>query len=111
MEKISLNRGWLCYQAGKREEAFDVDVPHDAMLLDPKSENSPGGVNNIHPRPAGSAAKGTWRLFRTEPDHHRRFSRRGWHRSPAGGGALGQRYDPALSRDRGSLRRPAGQRL
>ena len=46
MEKISLNRGWLCYQAGKREEAFDVDVPHDAMLLDPKSENSPGGVNN-----------------------------------------------------------------
>ena len=46
MEKISLNRDWLCYQAGKREEAFAVEVPHDAMLLDPKSENSPGGVNN-----------------------------------------------------------------
>lgn len=46
MERKSLNKDWLCYQAGKREEAFAVEVPHDAMLLDPKSENSPGGVNN-----------------------------------------------------------------
>lgn len=46
MERKSLNKDWLCYETGKREEAFAIDVPHDAMLLDPKSENSPGGVNN-----------------------------------------------------------------
>ena len=46
MERKFLNKDWLCYETGKREEAFAIDVPHDAMLLDPKSENSPGGVNN-----------------------------------------------------------------
>ncbi|HIY64104.1 MAG TPA: DUF4982 domain-containing protein [Candidatus Mediterraneibacter stercoripullorum] len=45
MEKISLNKDWICYRSGHREEAFRTDVPHDAMLLDSKSENSPGGVN------------------------------------------------------------------
>lgn len=45
MEKISLNKDWICYRSGHREEAFRTDVPHDAMLLDGKSENSPGGVN------------------------------------------------------------------
>lgn len=46
MGKISLNKDWLCYRTGKRQEASAVNLPHDAMLLDPKSENSPGGVNN-----------------------------------------------------------------
>lgn len=45
MEKLSLNKDWICYRSGHREEAFQTDVPHDAMLLDSKSENSPGGVN------------------------------------------------------------------
>ena len=45
MEKLSLNKDWICYRSGHREEAFQTDVPHDAMLLDGKSENSPGGVN------------------------------------------------------------------
>ncbi len=45
MEKISLNKDWLCYATGCRETSFRTDVPHDAMLLDEKSETSPGGVN------------------------------------------------------------------
>lgn len=45
MEKISLNQGWKCYRSEEPESAFYTDLPHDAMLLDSKSENSPGGVN------------------------------------------------------------------
>lgn len=45
MEKISLNKDWLCYVTGQRENRFQTDVPHDAMLLDEKSETSAGGVN------------------------------------------------------------------
>ena len=43
--KEAFNENWICYRTGKREEAFSVVLPHDAMLLDGKSENSPGGVN------------------------------------------------------------------
>lgn len=45
MDKILLNKGWKCYRTGHPEGAFPVEIPHDAMLLDGKSENSPGGVN------------------------------------------------------------------
>lgn len=45
MEKISLNKNWICYVTGQEREKIQTDVPHDAMLLDPKSETSPGGVN------------------------------------------------------------------
>lgn len=45
MEKISFNDEWKCYRTGHSDEAFDVRIPHDAMLLDEKSEYSPGGVN------------------------------------------------------------------
>lgn len=45
MEKISLDKDWLCYVTGHRETSFRTDVPHDAMLLDEKSETSAGGVN------------------------------------------------------------------
>ncbi|MGN0406183.1 MAG: glycoside hydrolase family 2 TIM barrel-domain containing protein [Bariatricus sp.] len=45
MEKIDFNQGWLCFQTGKRKEAVAVTLPHDAMLWDTKSEDSPGGVN------------------------------------------------------------------
>ena len=34
MEKLSLNKNWICYVTGKRETQFATDVPHDAMLLD-----------------------------------------------------------------------------
>lgn len=45
MQKIAFNDNWICYRTGHKEEAFEVSIPHDAMLLDGKSENSPGGVN------------------------------------------------------------------
>ncbi len=45
MKKISFNNDWSCYRSGDREHAFPVTVPHDAMLLDEKSETSPAGVN------------------------------------------------------------------
>lgn len=45
MQKIAFNEGWKCYRTGHPDGAFAIAVPHDAMLLDSKSENSPGGVN------------------------------------------------------------------
>ena len=45
MKKISFNEGWKCYRTGEPEKAFDVTVPHDAMLLDERSETSASGVN------------------------------------------------------------------
>lgn len=46
MRKISFHENWKCYQTGKKETAFAVSIPHDAMLLDEKKDGSPGGVNN-----------------------------------------------------------------
>ena len=46
MIKLSFHENWTCYQKGKRETAFAVSLPHDAMLLDEKKEGSPSGVNN-----------------------------------------------------------------
>lgn len=45
MGKISFNDKWKCYRTGQEEKAFDVTLPHDAMLLDERSENSVAGVN------------------------------------------------------------------
>ncbi len=45
MKKIDFNTGWFCYRTGRREEAFEVTVPHDAMQYDRRSGTSPGGVN------------------------------------------------------------------
>lgn len=45
MKKISFQKDWICYRTGHRDEAFAVTIPHDAMLLDEKKENCPGGVN------------------------------------------------------------------
>ena len=45
MGKSAFLENWKCYKRGEREKAFDVTLPHDAMLLDEKSENSPAGVN------------------------------------------------------------------
>lgn len=45
MKKILFQKDWICYRTGHREQAFAVNIPHDAMLLDEKKENCPGGVN------------------------------------------------------------------
>lgn len=45
MLKISFNEDWNCYRTGQKNAAFPVTLPHDAMQLDEKSENSPAGVN------------------------------------------------------------------
>ncbi len=46
MRKESFNENWICYQTGKKETAFAVSLPHDAMLLDERRQGSAGGVNN-----------------------------------------------------------------
>lgn len=46
MKRISFNNSWRCFRKGEPETAFEVTIPHDAMLMDKKSENSLGGVNN-----------------------------------------------------------------
>lgn len=45
MEKIVWNEEWICYPAKDCEKKLHVTLPHDAMLLDKKSDVSPGGVN------------------------------------------------------------------
>lgn len=46
MRRESFNENWICYQDGKKEAAFAVSLPHDAMLLDERRQGSAGGVNN-----------------------------------------------------------------
>ena len=45
MNRICLNDNWICFETGKRENGFEVDLPHDALLLDEKDDNSVTGVN------------------------------------------------------------------
>ena len=45
MKKIAFNQGWTCCQTGKEENKFAVTIPHDAMLLDAKSDLSFAGTN------------------------------------------------------------------
>ncbi|MDO4649566.1 MAG: hypothetical protein Q4B26_13030 [Eubacteriales bacterium] len=45
MKKISFAKNWKCYVTGDRDKVWNVEIPHDAMQLDPKAENSPSGVN------------------------------------------------------------------
>jgi beta-galactosidase len=45
MQKIGFNENWLCYAAGHKEQATAVTLPHDAMLAEPRSQDSPGGKN------------------------------------------------------------------
>lgn len=46
MRKETFNENWICYQTGKKETAFAVSLPHDAMLLDERRQGCAGGVNN-----------------------------------------------------------------
>lgn len=45
MKKYSFNKGWKCYRTGDINSVINVTLPHDAMQLDEKSEDSAGGVN------------------------------------------------------------------
>lgn len=45
MEKIGFNDNWSVYAVGEESKAEKITLPHDAMLTDPKSDSSPGGVN------------------------------------------------------------------
>ena len=40
MKKIDFNKGWICKCLTRDEEAFPVTLPHDAMLAEPRAEDS-----------------------------------------------------------------------
>lgn len=44
MRKVSFNTGWKCARKGT-DNYIDVTIPHDAMLLDERSDDSIGGTN------------------------------------------------------------------
>ena len=43
--KHNFNAHWICYPKDGKDRAVEVELPHDAMQLDSRSETSPGGVN------------------------------------------------------------------
>ncbi len=45
MVKTNFNDDWKCWKKGDEADAFDVTLPHDAMLLDPRVEGCAGGEN------------------------------------------------------------------
>lgn len=45
MNRIPFNTGWTCRPAASEAEEVPVTIPHDAMQWDPKSADSPSGVN------------------------------------------------------------------
>ena len=46
MNRIPFNTGWMCRPAASEAEEVPVTIPHDAMQWDPKSADSPSGVNS-----------------------------------------------------------------
>ncbi|MCD8018044.1 MAG: DUF4982 domain-containing protein [Clostridiales bacterium] len=45
METVQFNDNWKCWEKGREAKAMQVTIPHDAMLLDKRSADSPGGTN------------------------------------------------------------------
>lgn len=45
MNRIPFNTGWTCRPAASEAEEVPVTIPHDAMQWNPKSADSPSGVN------------------------------------------------------------------
>ena len=45
MEKFSLNKSWYVKPQGSTEDYKIVDVPYDAMIIEPASEDAPSGKN------------------------------------------------------------------
>lgn len=45
MRKIDFNEGWTCRCTTRKEKAYPVTLPHDAMLSEPRSQESRGEGN------------------------------------------------------------------
>lgn len=45
MKKIDFNKGWTCRCLTRNEKEYSVSLPHDAMLSEPRAEESRGGGN------------------------------------------------------------------
>ena len=45
MQKIDFNKGWMCKCLTREEKAYPVTLPHDAMLSEPRTQESTGEGN------------------------------------------------------------------
>lgn len=45
MRAMDFNTGWICRHLDEPGTGFPVTLPHDAMLAEPRSEQSAGGIN------------------------------------------------------------------
>lgn len=45
MKRISWNEGWTFYRSDERDSGCPVTLPHDAMIAEPRTEDSAGGTN------------------------------------------------------------------
>ena len=45
MKKVDFNRGWTCKCLTREQPAYEVTLPHDAMLSEPRTEESTGEGN------------------------------------------------------------------
>lgn len=45
MYRVDLNRAWRVSRLGEEDHAVTVDLPHDAMLAEPRTVESAGGIN------------------------------------------------------------------
>ena len=45
MKKVDFNKGWICKCLTREEPAHEVTLPYDAMLSEPRTEESVGGGN------------------------------------------------------------------
>ena len=45
MRKLDFNRGWTCRCLTRNEEEYAVTLPHDAMISEPRREDSQGEGN------------------------------------------------------------------
>lgn len=45
MQKIDFNKGWMCKCLTRDEAAYPVTLPHDAMLSEPRTQESTGEGN------------------------------------------------------------------
>lgn len=45
MKKVDFNKGWVCRCLTREEPAYEVTLPHDAMLGEPRTEESTGEGN------------------------------------------------------------------
>lgn len=46
MGKVTYNKDWICYRTDNPQGVLNINIPHDAMLLDEKTSQSVSGINN-----------------------------------------------------------------